>query len=358
MKLASLILLLSCELFSQNMINNKITEHGILNYADRATIIAQGEIKKERMDNQRMLPAFSIHQPEKETLTINLDETSVITGKKGVRLTIPANSFVFSNYVYAYGNATIYLTEIIDDFDYLTAGVNHIFYDKYNRFNYLFLGGMIKIEAFQGNNRLRLAAKKIIMIDFPDLQPGKKFNWYSIDDSGTWQLKDNFANYEVFEPEKGFKSDKRVVGVRRVNATSSGYWGFALQEIETTSLKGEWLDPGSIAGKNFQIACLGKNHRSYFMKWFSGKEYAINAFQNKVSRVFIADENGNIAMSNDIQTTNKLGYDYLPESTDNFRQQVEKISFQKIPDSAKNDLDKFREFLGLKKELYTVSYPK
>ncbi len=354
----SIYFLIISQLLSQSIFNNRFTEHGIMNYSDRFTPKQQKDIPKERMDNWKLSSCFSYFPLEKSILNIDLNKKNSVISRKGTRITIHPGSFLYANFAVANGQAVAHVWEVTDSFDYMRAGIGHIYYDKYNRINYMDMGGMFKIEIFQGNNRLRLSSEKSIDVDFPDITPGKRMHLFMMDDTGNWILKKDGGGIEVFKPESASKEGEEIpTGVRKVSIETLTWWSFAYPTTESGSVKGEWEDPKNIGGKNFQIVAISQDNLFYSMKWFQTKEYVLPVPIQKKVKLFLCDDLGNYSVSKTIPMGSKIGYEYLPEASDNFRQAVEKLSLDKIPPSHFRSSAALKEFMGIPEISRKVFYP-
>jgi len=355
-KIILFFFIINFHIISQSATNFKITEFGVFNFAERNQLKPNIEIKKERMDNKTLAPCFSHFKLPRNGYKFQINETSTIVTKKGLRVTIPPGAFLYSNFAYASGVGTLYVYEVTEPFEYMIAGVNHIYYDKQNRINYLELAGMFRIEVFQDNNRLRLANDKKIQVEFPDLAPGKKIHYFMLDDTGNWTLKNEFGTYEIFKPQKTSDANHKYTGTRKGTVEYLTWYAFGIPHLETTSLKVEWEDPKKIAGRNFQVVVIGIDHISYFMKWTDRTEIILPAFQNKTYRLYLCDDLGNYSTLDEFTTTSKVGYDYLPDSSDNFRQVLPILKIEKFPRENLASTETFKSFMKIPSVNYQVLY--
>lgn len=295
-----LYLLLVTFLLSQSPSNYKITEFGVFKIGEKIPIKQANPIQKERMDNRVLAQCFSYFQLPRNGYKFNIGEKSVITTRKGVKITIPPFAFLYTNFANASGLATLYVYEATEAFEYMIAGVNHIYFDKTNRASHLELAGMIKIEAMQDNVRLRIANDKPIEIEFPDLMPNKRVHFFMLDDTGSWVIKKRFGEYEIFKPQ-GKEED--VVGTRKGWIEYLTWYAFAMPNPESILVQVEWSDPKKISSKNFHVVGIGTDHLSYFSKWTDQFHAVLPLFPNKKFKVYVCDNNGNIASSEEFQVT-------------------------------------------------------
>jgi hypothetical protein len=354
---SSLCSLIGSQIYAQSKINNKLTDFGILNYPDRKMKFLLAEPKKEKMDGQKLGKIFGAQVYQKTTQQIDLSKRNIIIGSKGTRITIAPGTFQYSDYLTAKGAATVHLYEVVDDIDYMIAGVYHIYNEASKSSTYLELGGMMKFEVFQGNARLRMSGEYPILVDFPLLFPEKKFHLYYINIEGIWIKKNEFGNYDLFPVEETYVEGKKTIGVRQFKMNSQGWWGFGLPHREVVILKGKLKGEGILPTASFHVQSIGKGYRAYIAKWTSGLEFSIPAIPRQKTNIVIADETGRIGISEIIQTTDKIGLDSLPESVDNPFQDIGELELILPPIELTQDLEKLQEFLKLSPENYKVIYP-
>ncbi len=342
-------------LLSQSRINNKLTDFGIMNYPDRKSKFLQAEPKKEKMDGQKLSKLLSSHTIIKTTQQIELTKRNVIIGARGTRITIAPGTFQYSDYLTAKGAATVHLYEVIDDFDYMISGVYHIYNDSKN-LSYMELGGMLRFEIFQGNTRLKMSGEYPILVDFPLLYPDKKFNIYYINLEGVWIKKYDYGSYDLYPVPESELEGKKVIGVRQFKMNSQGWWGFGIPHKDMVVFKGKYQWEGK---SNFSahVFSIGENFRGYIGKWVSGGEFSISAFPRRKIRIFIADENGNIGISPLLETSSRIAVDGFAESIDNVFEEIQSINLSKPPDNISNDRIQLQNFLQIKVEEYSVTYP-
>ncbi len=349
--------LIGNQIFPQSKINNKLTDFGILNYPDRKMKFLLAEPKKEKMDGQKLGKVFGAQIIQKTTQQIDLSKRNVIIGSKGTRITIAPGTFQYSDYLTAKGAATVHIYEVIDDIEYMIAGVYHIYNEASKSSNYLELGGMIKFEVFQGNARLRMSGEYPILVDFPLLFPETKFHLYYINMEGIWIKKNEFGSYDLYPVEETYIEGKKTIGVRQFKMNSQGWWGFGIPHKEMTVFKGKLKGEGILPSASFHVQSIGKGYRSYIAKWTSGMEFSIPTLPGRKSTVIIADETGKLGISEILQATDKIGLDSQPESLDNPFQEIGEIELSFPPPEITQDIGKLQEYLKLSPENYKVIYP-
>jgi len=259
------------------------------------------------------------------------------------------------------GNVNIFVTEVIDELDFLTAGIGLVYYNKYGKEIFLVSGGMFRIEFKQGENKVLLAPDKTIEVQFPDLAPKENFSLYHMDETGIWNLRSSLSNNDKIEAgtiEKNNLEGRKIVGVRIAIIDKAGYWNFAYPELQHTCLKGTVDDSKNPAVGNMQISLIVLDVRAFFSKTIKEKEFSINAYKKRAVKILLTDEKGSIGISNQISTSDKTGTDKAPEGNNNFRQAIGNIELKKFPEETWKDEKQIRQILGFPQERYYVKYRK
>lgn len=101
-------------------------------------------------------------KPEKQIFWITTSGDTTIEGKKGTRITLATSTMVKSNRTTPDGQVRIELTEYTSNSDYFSDDL----YTQSGK-ELIETNGMIKIEAFQGENKLEMKSGKMIEIGFP-----------------------------------------------------------------------------------------------------------------------------------------------------------------------------------------------
>ena len=351
-------LLILNSVYSQSRINNKLTDFGILNYPDRKYKGGPPpEPKKERMDGQKLGKIFSSFSIQKTTQQIELGKRNIIIGSRGTRLTIPAGTFQYSDYLTAKGSATLHLYEVIDEFDYMIAGVYHIYNDLNKVNHHLQLGGMIKFEIYQGTVRLRMSGEYPILVDFPLFNPEKKFNLYYINLDGVWIKKVDYGLYDIFPSLVQEADGKKQTGVRQFKMNAQGWWGFGLPIKNMAVIKSKIISENPGTNDNFHIVSSGEGYKSYIGKWTKGLDFTIPVFPKVKSRIIVSDNQGNIGISDFHEAPPYIAFDTEQESSENVFLEIPPIYLKLVPQEYYGNEDRFREFLNLKREEVQVNYP-
>ncbi|MBP9885409.1 MAG: hypothetical protein KBF93_03885 [Leptospiraceae bacterium] len=356
------LIIFSFELFSQVGRNFKVTEYGILNYADSKNVVTESVLKdKPRMDNTHLPPQLKIFAPKEQNLEADTSKKSELVGTRGTRFVIPENAFVDMTGNLVEGVVTVTVIEIIDELDFLTSGIGLIYYSKYGKELYLISGGIFKIEYKLGDQKVKLAPGKIIEVQFPDISPKETFSLYHMDESGVWNLKSSLSNNDRIEAGTNDRDNyegRKIVGVRIAQIDKPGYWNFAYPELQHTCLKGTIDDSKSAVGNELQLTVIALDVRGFFTRTVKDKEFSINSYKKRNVKVLVIDEKGNLGLSSQITSSDKNGSESLPDSPDNFKQSIGSIELKKIPTDIWGDEKSFRQLLSFPQERYFVRYRK
>ncbi len=357
-----IMIILSADLAAQVGRNFKVTEFGILNYADSKNVVTESVLKdKVRMDKTESSPQIKNFAPKEQKFDIDPIKKADLLGNRGTRFAIPENAFVDNTGKPVEGSVTVTVTEVIDELDFLTSGIGLVYYSKYGKELYLISGGMFKIEYKQGENKVQLAPGKSIEVQFPDVSPKESFSLYHMDESGIWNLKSSLSNNDRIDAgtiDKNNLEGRKIVGVRIAIIDKPGYWNFAFPELQHTCLKGTIDDRKNPVGQNIDLTVIVLDVRGFFSRSSKEKEFSINSYKKRPVRILAMDEKGNLGMSGQIQTSDKNGYDKNPEGPDNFKQAIGSIELKKVPDDVWRDEKLFRQLLGFIQEKYYVKYRK
>lgn len=355
-------IILSLNTYGQVGRNFKVTEYGILNYADSKNVVTESVLKdKVRMDKTESSPQIKIFAPKEQKFEIENIKKEELIGNRGTKFTIPENAFVDMSGKPVEGYVAVTVTEIIDELDFLTSGIGLVYYSKYGKELYLISGGMFKIEYKQGENKVQLAPGKTIEVQFPDISPKESFSLYHMDETGIWNLKSSLSNNDKIDAgtiDKNNLEGRKIVGVRIAVIDKPGYWNFAYPELQHTCLKGTIDDTASPVGQNINLTVVVLDVRGFFSRTSKEKEFSINSYKKRGVRIIAMDEKGNLGLSGRINTSDKTGYDKNPEGPDNFKQAIGSIELKKIPDEVWKDEKLFRQLLSFQQEKYFVKYRK
>lgn len=361
-KIMSFVLIIPFGIHSQTGRNFKVTEYGILNYADSKNIVTEDVLKdKDRMDKIKTPTQLKLFAPKEQKLEAENTKKTELIGNRGTRFSIPENAFVDNTGKPIEGIVTIKVIEIIDELDFITSGIGLIYYSKYGKELFLISGGIFKINFFFGEQKVQLAPGKVVEVQFPDISPKESFSLYHMDESGVWNLKSSLSNNDRIDAgthDKDNYEGKKIVGVRIALIDKSGFWNFAYPELQHTCLKGTIDDTKAPIGHDIQVTVVILDSRGFFTRAIKGKDFSINSYKKRPVRVLVMDENGNIGISGQITASDKSGSDSIPDGPDNFKQPIGKIELKKIPFETWNDEKTFRQLLNFQQEKYFVKYRK
>jgi hypothetical protein len=342
------------DLFSQSRFNNKITEFGIFNYSGRKAFIKNKEVSKDRVDSQIQPKAFTIHPLPKFTKQFEISKKNTIISKKGIKFTIPANAFQYSDFLTAKGYATAHIYEVYEEFDYLLSGINQVMNEENNQQSIIEMGGMFKIEIFQGNAKLKMSGEFPIIVEFPNLVPDQNYAVFHVNSEGNWKKKYDAGTYTTNSVMNDSESKKKV-GTRRISIPLQGWWCFGIVHSQTSALKGEIIGE-NISSTNFNIYNVGDGFFSVISKSSVGKDFSIISIPNRKSKILIFDETNRIGIGESIISSTTKGVDYLPDSPTNYRMQIPPIKMQKIESSVFNDKEQLKKTLGFETHDFEVIY--
>ncbi|MCB1193452.1 MAG: hypothetical protein H7A23_12400 [Leptospiraceae bacterium] len=359
--------------YSQSSINNKYTENGILSYPQWEPELVIG-----RMDDIKISPFLKPLKSPPNNFVIDPSIKNLVTGQKGIRLNIPEEAFVYSNNKPVSGKVDINLIEVIDIFDFLTAGVGLIYYDETGKENLFESGGMLYVEANQGSKKLSLAKGKEIEVMIPDIFTSTPLNIYSMTKDGKWKLKeknplrasmdnalqkktssdvDQNSDLPTSAAPGDMPMEYRQLGVIITSIDSLGWINTDYPHPNFACLKGKITFAKNSPAKVVNVLAMGINHRSIVSSWTTTNKFEINVLKNKTIKILAIDNKGNIGLSETISTPDKPGHSKNPESPDNYKMNLEDISLKKIDNAILKDKQKFKDFLGIQDEYYMIRYP-
>lgn len=334
------------------------------------------------MDKIKISPYLKALQNPPTVQRIDPTQENKVTGQKGVRLIIPKNAFTYQNGKLVKKEVEIRLTEVIDAFDFLTAGVGLEYYGQDGKQQLFESGGMFKVEAFGGGKELKIADGKSIQVMFPDIYPDKNFNVYKMDDQGKWvlgedkpkrlTLSSNYKNYvaqdeggnETWAPSAKARTVsetiRRVFGVIVTSTNKLSWLNIDYPNLLFSCIKGdlELVTPSSPQKRRYvQVMAVGIDHSYIRNAWTPSGNYDINVLKNKKVKLFAVDEDGNLGISDEITTPDKTGYSRGKESPENYKMLVEKITLQRVEKDVFKNRNKFKELLGIRDKDYEIKYP-
>ena len=348
------------------------------------------------MDKVKISPYLQALKNLPTIQTIDPAKENNVIGGKGVKLIIPPDAFTYENGEPVKGKVKIQLTEVIDAFDFMTAGVGLEYFDE-NGKEYLFeSGGMFKIEAIENDKPLKIADGKKIQVMFPDVYPKTEFNVYKMNERGKWVLNDeklkrlSFSNRSMFEEfaaqaapaSEGINNESpaqqssapptakrasvpvavtKTFGVIVTSINNLGWLNIDYPNLVFGCIKGDvevTLADGSDKPKSVSVMAIGLDHSYIRTRWTTSGKYELDVLKNKKVKLLAIDEDGNVGISDTIKTPDKTGYSRGAEGEENFKMPVSKITLKKLEGEALKDKASFKNFLGIQDKDYKVEYPK
>ena len=343
----------SLPLTAQTNENKKFFEYGIIQYAETLSFSVKNFL----------LPT--------ETAFISVNVNNKITGKKGSRFHIPEYAFMDKSGKIVRGKVNITIQEIIDPMDFLISDIS-LEYTENGITEFFQSAGMFRIQAYKNNESLKLADGKKIIVEFPDFSRGNKFNVYKMNDKNQWILdkentnKTSFLKPKSYSDLNGFKAKiikvqappqeyDSTVFPRIVAIDSLNWWNFDLPYPHVACLKGTISDPDKILTEKYLIYSIGINYNGIFKRRESEKNnFKINAHKDRLVKILITDEKGNIGISDVISVSDKNGFDEYPEGPNNYCQPSGEIVIRKVDQDILNDRKKFSDYIQLPEEVYTL----
>jgi hypothetical protein len=325
-------------LFAQSGFNFKITEFGILNYADSKSSASEVILKdKPKMDKSPEILILKKFSPVEQEFEIEVDRKRSITGQGGIRLDIPESIFETKSGQPVKGAVKIYLTEYVDPIDFLSSGYGQVFYNKYGEEQLLYSGGMFKVRFVQNNEDLLLVNSKVIEVQMPDFFPKEEYSLYYLDENKTWNLKSSLSSSKAASSEAVNFGNSKVVGVRIAKISKSGLWNFAYPELEKISLTGK-ID--SKTDLNFFTIILPDNTLGFHLKEFQNSTFELPSYKSNNLKLFITDGKSKFIIKNGIKTIP----DKILDSKQTFKVSVDNLQISEFnPEQfkTKTDLVKF-----------------
>lgn len=311
------------------------------------TLAATAACNKEKPS---WLTRFS---PPEQIFRINPGAPNQLTGKRGTRLTIPANSFDTDREM-----VEVRLTEAVDGFDIAATGLPMHFEDELGQTRQFESAGMFRVTAQTEGRNVELKDGARIQVEFPNLAPGEKFRVYRFDGK-SWKhdghnqeapSSDPVRREELRRPARPLPPRVNTVGTRIYEITALTWWNFDYPRVDGVCIKGA-LD----ADGQYQIVTIGRNPRGSHTV-FSGKEFRTGALMNgDVTIAVISMENGAVGKKR-IKTGTIWGNYHYPESPHNYCEDIGIITMEILPDRTAENAGNFRAYLEMPEEKYAVSY--
>jgi len=334
----------------------KVLEYGVLDYS---------------ADGDDLLEKFA---PDTQSYLVSADKPGRVTAVKGTRFDIPKDAFVFRNGSKVTGQVEFSVVEVIDDLDFVTAGIDLSTIDENGQEVYFQSAGMFHVGASQNGRELLLAPGKTIQVQFPDVVPGDQFFVYKMDPNGKWVKHGH--NQEIGGTQvaqaAGFDERYGGVGVRVYAIDGMTWWNYDSPFPHVACVKGKVSDPDKVLSSSYMVYTIGVNYKGSFSLSFQEPDFKLNAHREKLAKVMVVDSEGHIGISDVIQITGKRGHFKYQEGEEvqevayngqggktkfkNYCQDVGEVVIKDIPKSIMKDKRAFSRYLGLKTEDYAIEY--
>jgi hypothetical protein len=350
-------------------------------------------------------PHLSKLMPASQYFHIDPAHKSIIRSEKGSTYTIQPDSFVLPNDFVKTEKIEIHLIEATRSLEFAALPVS-LEFSKEGRDTLFESAGMFFIDATYHGKAVPLAKGKKIKVKFRTDVSGDKFYVYHYDAAKGWQkhghnhelrepvllaqamspasgvsvqprsdgqpgvefvrgtrtptavfggLKDTLitqtAGTEPLDsrvmtaegvpsrPNKPTRRDKAVASLYRIYSIDKlNWWNFDYPKPSLTCLKGTIT--GSDA-KFYSVTVFSKTAMGAYTLYLP-KDFKISFYRNTIARVFVIDEQGNIAKTAYFETPDRKGHHKLPGS---ICEDVGPLVLKPLPAGMESDPDKLRNYL-------------
>jgi hypothetical protein len=311
-------------------------------------IVCSGVSCSKNSDDNRIQKIYplSTFNPPKTVKAIDPAVKNSITGKKGIRLNIPADVFDLPRSFKKGDSVNIELTEVLDAFDYLVSGIGLNYTGNDGEKALFESGGMYNVRATYKDKNLDLKDGKKIEVQMPSLVKGEEYLMYRLDDGRRWEY--NGHNQEASRPDmprEGYKkiADERLmVGVRIYSIDKLTWWNLDYPNKDVITIEGLIVNGDEKA--EYQVIVFGVQVRSMYSKSFKGNTFAIRSLKKYNVRVLVISEDGKCGKSEIFKTPN--------EKT----MKIKDIELKKLEKSVIENQQNFEEYIELKRPKYDVKY--
>lgn len=334
MNVVYLIFLIASNIFAQD---NKAIEKkwGI---EEKNSVFKDKEYYKIPQNFKTTFPIhLEPHKAEVQSFAINPSMENVIKGKWGTEITIPPNSISLPNFFRKGDIITIELREIVNDLDFLTMGVDTLYYDSKGKPNLLESDGMFEIKAIYFNRELNLKRGSRLIAKFPSSNTNNQMKVYFLSSNGNWIEKGNAELFNLEEPNKRYFNFFSKID-------SFGIWNLAFSNPEITCIQGEI----QIFQDNppYFISVLGINYMGAYTKNFNESNFKINVLQSRNIKVIAFDSKGNFGFL-EIKTPNKQAFlDFTNYNTMQCHE-ISKIEIKQINSQIRSNRESLLKHLGI-----------
>jgi hypothetical protein len=304
----------------------------------------EGNIERKKHEEspapQNFVPVFlTPYIPEKQEFPINPGMDNIIKGKFGTEITIPANSISLPSNFRRGDILNIKLEEVVNDLDFITAGLDLTFYN-YNRNPHLFeSGGMFRISGEYYNRPIKLKKGAKVKVQIEKIST-LNMKVYKMDESRGWVEKGNEEN----------QNDKSERNLRFYGLLDDfSWWNFDYANPEITCLQGkiESADPRP----PFSVIVIGLNAKGVQMQMVNKFDFKINTWQNKKVKLIIVDSMGNIGVSSEIQSGKEYAFLDGKNNSTTTCQNIGSITIVRNGVEVRKNRASLLKFLGLKDDI-------
>ena len=312
------------------------------------------QLKNSKKKNKTLQKILNTAAPAATKNEINPTIKNELIAARGTKVGIPADAFVDKKGALVSANVKIEIVEVIDPIDFVSAGVDLVYYPEKNRREFFQSAGMFKINAAEMNGQmLSLAPGKKLEVQFPNIVPGDEFFVYRQDARQQWELHGHNQSTTGKEESRGGIS----IGTRRYNIDAlNTWWNFDKPVPHAACAKGSVQKTDGNLTK-FTVYSIGISVKGSFARYIANSAtFKVNVHKSTRSRFMVIDDTGALGISPEIQITDKTGFDQAEEGPQNFCQDIGVIKIAPVPDEIASDKRKLSEFLGLPISDYKVDY--
>ncbi|MES0489251.1 MAG: hypothetical protein ABUK01_04615 [Leptospirales bacterium] len=335
--------------------DRKILDEGVLDYSSGGTV------------NLKIL------SPTQNSYTVIAEAESTVTAGRGTKFDIPKDAFVFENGEKVKGNVEFKVIEVIDDFDFITSGVDLTATDENGQTVYFESAGMFNVSAEQRGRKLKLAPGKKIIVQFPNIVPGDDFFVYKMNKEGKWEKHGHNQEVGPQKPSQLLAQDPNAdsvgtttsetdyystnVGVRVYAIDGMTWWNFDKPDPRGACVKGKVKGAPVVDEKKpfYLVFTLGVNYKGALSGYAFNGEFKMMALRAKQIKVLVVTK-GYVGITNVIQLTKKTGHARSPEGPKNYCHDVGTIEVHKVDANILKNKKAFQGHIGLSEENYNIDY--
>lgn len=283
-------------------------------------------------------PLLAFQSPVQE-FKISPVKENRIKGKAGIQIIIPANSFALPENFREKSVLKVELIEIINDLDFMSSGIDLVWYDR-NRVPHIFeSGGMFRINVVFQNRTVPLKKGKKLSVQIPAFTYGRKMKMYRLNNAGEWEDRGDFSGVGSSNPSS--EGNPPLL----FNALSDYAWyNCDFPNPDTTCLKGRI--ESSEPSQDFTVTMVGIDFKNAASRHSDKGLFSVNVPQDKRVKLIALDYNGNIGILPEWKAGKKSVFLKEGNSAENCAD-VGIIQIQKTPRDIQKDRKKLLKHLGL-----------